>query len=194
VLADDPLLTARPSQDKKSIRIVLDSLLRIPPDCRLLETAENGPVIVVTSRRAVESKPQAAQELARKGAELLTYPDMQGHSNLHFLLEELGRRGISQLLVEGGPTVLASFLKENLADEIVVYIAPIVLGARGTAEIAGPMAQLAESVGLNRVDVARLGDDVRLSGLTDKALREIGVGPAKTEPPVESMVAEPVDE
>ena len=194
VLADDPLLTARPSQDKKSIRIVLDSLLRIPPDCRLLETAENGPVIIVTSRRAVESKPQAAQEIAGKGAELLTYPDMQAHSNLHFLLEELGRRGISQLLVEGGPTVVASFLKENLADEIVVYIAPVVLGARGTAEIAGPMAQLAESVGLNRVDVARLGDDVRLSGLTDKALREIGVGPAKTEPPVESMVAEPVDE
>ena len=194
VLADDPLLTARPSMDKKAVRIVLDSLLRIPPNCQLLKTAEDGPVVIFTSRHAVETRPQAAQELAHKGAELLTYPDTQGCSNLRFLLDELGRRGISQLLVEGGPTVLASFLKEDLADEIVVYIAPAIAGSHGAADIAGPMAQLAESVGLRQVDVGRLGDDVRLSGLTAKALREIGIGPAKTEPPVESMVAEPVDE
>ena len=194
VIADDPLLTARPSPDKKAVRIVVDSFLRIPPNCRLLETATDGPVIIFASRSAIEANPRAAQEIAGKGAELLAYPDMNGRSNLHCLLEELGRRGISQLLVEGGPTVLTSFLKENLADEIVVYIAPKILGARGAAEITRPMAQLAESVGLNHVDVGRLGDDVRLSGFTDKALREIGIGPAKTEPPLVSVADEPVDE
>lgn len=194
VLSDDPLLTARPGPDKKAVRIVLDSFLRIPPNCRLLETAQEGPVIIFTSRRTIETKPQAAQEIAGKGAELLAYPDMNGGSNLHCLLDELGRRGISQLLVEGGATVLTSFLRENLADEIVVYIAPKILGARGTAEITEPMTQLAESVGLNHVDVGRLGDDVRLSGFTNKALREIGIGPAKTEPPFVSVADEPVDE
>jgi diaminohydroxyphosphoribosylaminopyrimidine deaminase/5-amino-6-(5-phosphoribosylamino)uracil reductase len=194
VIADDPLLTARPSPDKKAVRIVLDSFLRIPPDCRLLETAQEGPVIIFAGRNAIEANLRAAQEIAGKGAELLTYPDTNGGSNLHCLLDELGRRGISQLLVEGGPTVLTSFLKENLADEIVVYVAPKILGARGAAEITRPMAQLAESVGLHHVDVGRLGDDVRLSGFTDKALREIGIGPAKTEPPLASIVDEPVDE
>lgn len=194
VLADDPLLMARPSLDKKTVRIVLDSVLRIPPNCRLLERAEDGPVIIFTSRSAVETKPQAAQELAGKGAELLTYPDTNGGSNLHCLLDELGRRGISQLLVEGGPTVLTSFLKEDLADEIVIYIAPTILGAQGAAGITGPMTQLAETVGLCHVDVGRLGDDVRLSGFTNKAFREIGIGPAKTEPSITSIVAEPVDE
>ena len=193
VLADDPLLTARPGGSKKAVRIVLDSFLRIPPDCRLLGTAKEGPVIIFASRRAVESNPQAAQGIADKGAEVLTYPDTNGDSNLHYLLDELDRRGISQLLVEGGPVVLTSFLKENLADEIVVYIAPAILGAQGNAEITGPMGRLAESVGLRHVDVGRLGDDIRLSGFTDKALTEIGIGPAKAEPAPASVAHEPVE-
>ncbi|UCC96538.1 MAG: bifunctional diaminohydroxyphosphoribosylaminopyrimidine deaminase/5-amino-6-(5-phosphoribosylamino)uracil reductase RibD [Phycisphaerales bacterium] len=183
VIADDPLLTARPNRGTKAARIVMDSFLRLPLDCQLLETAKDRPLIIFSNRHAIEANPWAAEQIADKGAELLAYPDTHGRSNLHCLLDELSRRGISQLLVEGGPTVLASFIKEQLADEIVVYIAPKILAAQGGAEIAGPIAELAESVGLHYVDVARLGDDVRLSGLTDKALGEIGIGPARTEPP-----------
>ena len=77
----------------------------------------------------------------------------------------MSHRGIAHLLVEGGPTVLTSFIKENLADEIIVYIAPKIIGAQGGAEITKPMAELAESVDLQHVDIQRFGDDVRLSGL-----------------------------
>jgi diaminohydroxyphosphoribosylaminopyrimidine deaminase/5-amino-6-(5-phosphoribosylamino)uracil reductase len=182
VIADDPLLTARPNKGTKAVRIVLDSFLRLPLGCRLLETAKDSPVIVFSSRHAVEANPWAADQITDKGAEVLAYPDTHGQSNLHCLLDELSRRGISQLLVEGGPAVLASFLKEGLADEIVVYIAPKILAGHGGAELARPIAELAESVGLRYVDVARLGDDVRLSGFTDKVLSEIGIGPARTEP------------
>jgi diaminohydroxyphosphoribosylaminopyrimidine deaminase/5-amino-6-(5-phosphoribosylamino)uracil reductase len=176
VLADDPLLTARPSQGKKATRIVLDSFLRIPPDCKLLETAKKCPVLIYAGINAIRTDPQIVEEISKKGAEVLACPPTEDRSNLHFLLDELSKRGIAQLLVEGGPAVLASFLKENLADEIVVYIAPKILGGSGSAEITGPMTESTQAVGLNHVDIERFGDNVRLTGLTRKAIRELSIG------------------
>ncbi len=177
VIADDPLLTARPSRGKKAVRIVLDSFLRIPLDCQLLATVNQSPVMIFTSQNAAQANPHVAEELGARGAEVFAYPDTRGRSNLHCLLDELSSRGITQLLVEGGPTVLSSFLKENLADEIIVYIAPKILGMQGNVEITRPMAGLWESVGLNGVDIKRFGDDVCLSGLTQKAIGEISTSP-----------------
>ena len=187
VITDDPLLTARPARGRKATRIVMDSFLRIPLSCQLLATAESNPVIVFASQRAIETNPRAAEEITMKGAELLGYPDMHDRSNLYFLLDELSRRGVTQLLVEGGPTVLSSFLRENLADEIVVYIAPRILGAQGRAEITGRLAALAQSMGLHCVDVGRFGNDVRLSGLTEKTLNEITVESSAVVPALSSL-------
>jgi len=175
VLADDPLLTARPSKGTKATRIVMDSFLRVPPDCKLLETAKRSPVLIYTSQNSAQTNPWIADMIKNKGAELLAYPDSQGRSNLYFLLDQLSNRGIAQLLVEGGPRILTSFLKENLADQIVVYIAPKILGAQGSVEIAKPMAELIQATGLHCIDIVRFGDDVRLTGLTKKALDEIAI-------------------
>ncbi len=165
VIADDPLLTARPSKGKKLIRIVLDNNLRIPLSCKLIKTARKSPVLVYTREDIVRTNPEIAAKITTKGVEVLAYPDTQGRSNLYFLLDELSKRGIAQLLVEGGPRALTSFLKEGLADEIVVYIAPKILGAQGSVDITGPMAELTQAVGLHYVDIERFGDDVRLRGL-----------------------------
>jgi len=170
VIADDPLLTPRPSKGKKLIRIVLDNNLRIRLDCKLIKTAGKSPVLIYTREDIVRANPEISAKITKKGAEVLAYPDTQGRSNLYFLLDELSKRGIAQLLVEGGPRVLTSFLKEGLADEIVVYIAPKILGAQGSVDITGPMAELTQAVGLHYVDIERFGDDVRLTGLTGKAL------------------------
>jgi diaminohydroxyphosphoribosylaminopyrimidine deaminase/5-amino-6-(5-phosphoribosylamino)uracil reductase len=173
VLADDPLLTARPGKETQAARIVLDSRLRIPLGCKLLRTAKKAPVLILTSQQAIRTNPEIVEKITKKGAELLACPDTQGQSNLHFLTSELSKRGIAQLLVEGGPTVIASFLKEQLADEVCVYIAPKVLGPQGSVDIAKPMAELAEAVGLHYVDTRRFGGDVRLTGLSKKAIEEI---------------------
>jgi len=165
ILADDPLLTARPSKGKKSMRIVLDNQLRIPLDCQLLQTTNKSPVMIVTRQSSIDANLHVAEQFRKKGAELLVCPDTLNRSNLVFLLDELSRRGIAHVLAEGGPTVLTSFIKENLVDEIIVYIAPKILGAQGSTEITKPMAELAESVDLQHVDIQRFGDDVRLSGL-----------------------------
>jgi diaminohydroxyphosphoribosylaminopyrimidine deaminase/5-amino-6-(5-phosphoribosylamino)uracil reductase len=170
VIADNPLLTPRPADGKKPIRIVLDSTLRIPLNCRLLATAKKTPVLIVISEKTVQANPEVADKITKKGAEIVTVPAPQGQCDIKYLLDELGKRGIAQLLVEGGPTVLTTLLKEQLADEIIVYIAPKILGSQGGADITPLMTDLTKAVGLNYVDIKRFGGDVRLTGLTESAL------------------------
>lgn len=170
VITDDPLLTVRPSKGKELTRIVLDNHLRVPLDCKLIKTAKKHPLMIYTREGSVQANPEIAEKITKKGAEVLACQDTQGRSNLHCLLDELSKRGIVHLLVEGGPRVLTSFLKEGLADEVVVYIAPRILGAQGSADITGPMAELTQAIGLHHVDIKRFGEDVRLSGLTAKVL------------------------
>ncbi|MGD2095184.1 MAG: bifunctional diaminohydroxyphosphoribosylaminopyrimidine deaminase/5-amino-6-(5-phosphoribosylamino)uracil reductase RibD [Phycisphaerales bacterium] len=179
VLADNPLLTPRPSKGKKITRVVLDSHLRIPLDCKLIKTVRKNPVLVYTTENAIQANSKTAEKIAKKGAELLACRETEGRSNLHFLLDELSKRGIAHLLVEGGPKTFTSFIKEDLADEIVVYIAPKIFGTQGSIDITGPMAELAKAIDLHYVDIERFGNDVRISGLTKKALSEISIPPCK---------------
>jgi len=170
VIADDPLLTARPGSGKAATRIVLDGRLRLPLDCKLLSTAKKTPVIVATSQQAIQANPQAAEKIAGKGAELLAMATGQGRCDIGFVLDELSGRGISQLLVEGGPTVIASFLKQRLADEVCVYIAPRILGGCGASDVSQSMAELTVGFGLHYVDIKRFGEDVRITGLLKDGL------------------------
>lgn len=165
VLADDPLLTARAGGKKELTRIVLDSHLRIPLESQLLKTAKKEPVIIVAYEGSVGTNSDKAQKIKSAGAEILTFGDLQGKSNLRFLLDEIAKRGISQLLVEGGPAVIASFLKENLADEICVYIAPKILAATGSASISDAFANLTKQLDLQNVEIKSLAEDVRITGL-----------------------------
>lgn len=166
VLADNPRLTPRPSKGKKPLRIVLDNKLRIPLSCRLLSSLKNGgPVLIFTSRQTADTNPQKIERIKKKGAEIICCPDTQGRSNLHFVLDELSRRGVGQLLVEGGPTVISSFLKEQLVDEARIYIAPKIMGMHGSVDLAEPMAELTRVVDLHDVKAKRFGEDVCLTGL-----------------------------
>ncbi len=165
VLADDPMLTPRPSKGKKPLRVVLDDSLRVPPACRLLRTTKTSPVLIYTREETIKADPKAVERITKKGAEVLAYPGTANTSNLPFLLESLSKRGVAQVLVEGGPTVLASFLTEGLVDEICVYISPRILGGAGAAPIAEPMADLVQSIQLSHVSTKALGEDTRISGM-----------------------------
>ena len=165
VLADDPLLTPRPSKGRKPIRVVLDNTLRIPLKARLLRTTKSCPVLVCTKRAAVEAHRKHVERIEKRGAEVLAHDEADGVSNLRFLIEELGRRGAQQVLIEGGPRVLTSFLRERLADEVCVYIAPQILGAAGTACIGAPMSELVRVINLHHVDITAFDGDVRINGL-----------------------------
>ena len=175
VLKDDPLLTPRPSRGKKPMRIVLDNRLRIPLKRQLLTTAKNVPVIIVTQNKMLRTKK--VRQIIGRGAELL---GCARKSNLRFLLGQLGKRGIQHLLVEGGPTVIGSFFKEKLADEIVMYISPKLLGKTGAADIG--ISLIGNISKMRYVNVKRIGNDIKIDGLTANGLKTAGIHSSRRRP------------
>ncbi|HVA67230.1 MAG TPA: bifunctional diaminohydroxyphosphoribosylaminopyrimidine deaminase/5-amino-6-(5-phosphoribosylamino)uracil reductase RibD [Elusimicrobiota bacterium] len=111
-LADNPALTCH-GAGKNPVRVVLDSRLRLPRDSRL--TDGSAPTFIFTAAKSKRTIP---------GADIIRVPAAKGGLNLRAVLKELCRRGISTLLVEGGPTLHAAFLAQGLADEARVFIAP----------------------------------------------------------------------
>lgn len=172
VLEDNPLLTNRPDTGKQLIRVVLDNHLRTPLDCNLIQTANKQPVIIIAGESSA-ANDEKVRKLTAAGAEVLYYSDSQGRSNLHFVTEEFGKRGVQQLLVEAGPLVISSFIKEKLADEICVYIAPKFLGSRGAASIDSALAELDSRIELNNVTITSIEGDTKISGLTKEGLAVI---------------------
>src|SRR5439155_8684965 len=121
VRADDPLLTARPSGPRTAVRIVLSSSGTLPASCRLLQTVGEAPVLVTTL------EGQGA-ELRGAGCEVLELPAVRDRPSVRALLTELGRRRMTNLLVEGGAEVFGSFCDERLIDEFHVFVAPKLIG------------------------------------------------------------------
>ena len=143
VVADDPLLTARPDKGRKLLRVVLDDKLEIPVESQLLNTIEQGGVLVVTTKDAFRAKQEKVELIVNKGAEVFAAKsDSAGFCDLDDVLSELGRRGVQRLLVEGGREVIGAFLKNDLADELNIYIAPKVYGSKGRVDISGALADI----------------------------------------------------
>ena len=145
-------------------RVVLDSSLRIPTACKLLKTIKKSPVLVMTTNEAVDANREKAQKIENTGAQLVYVPKTENGCDLEAVLRELGARGIQQLLIEGGPKVIASFLKQELADAVKVYVAPKILGRTGTADINESTRLLNVPAELFHVEVKDFDGDVCVSG------------------------------
>ncbi len=162
VLADDPLLTARPAGPRQAVRVILDSSARLPLSSRLVQTARECPVLVATTTKAETGRREALQAA---GCEVLVL-DTEGPVPIGPLLDNLGARGWTNLLVEGGGHVLGSFLDAGEVDEADVYIAPLIEGgdhARTAARGRG-VASMAEALRLIDPEVMLLDGDIRLRG------------------------------
>jgi len=155
VLADDPLLTARPTGPRVPARIILDAKGRFPMESRLAATAAEAPVIVVVG----ESHAGAfRQKLSGRPIECLALPEADGYVSLPALLAELGRRAMTNVLVEGGSIVHGAFFDADRIDETHVFISPLVIGgACSPSPVAGQ--------GHERIDGAFRFADVRISQL-----------------------------
>ena len=136
VAADDPTLTCRlpDIKGRSPVRIVLDSNLMLPDKTKLMATLNEAPLWVFCSEDVDESRVKAFTD---KGAQVIaTASDAQGGLDPHAVLAALAGRGITRLLIEGGPHVSQSFLSANLVDEIYVYQAAEPVGARGLKALA----------------------------------------------------------
>lgn len=162
VLADDPRLTARVRGARDPVRVVLDSRLRTPPTARLLPKRGGPRTIIATSHRAPRSRAAA---LERAGAEIWRFVlPGDGKIPLQNLVRRLGRDNVQSLLVEGGGEVHASFLARRLVDQLVLYLAPKIVGGPAPSWVGGAgVATLASAFGFVPEGAPRsLGMDLRL--------------------------------
>ena len=160
---DDPRLNVRAvATTRQPLRVLVDSRLEVSPEARILAGStgtDGGPLLVIA---AVEDAARIAALRAR-GAEVLVMPNPHGKTDLAAILAELGRRGINELHVEAGTRLNGSLLREGCVDELLVYLAPSLIGDTGRAMAALPaLTSLADQKRLRFTDVLRIGDDVRL--------------------------------
>jgi diaminohydroxyphosphoribosylaminopyrimidine deaminase / 5-amino-6-(5-phosphoribosylamino)uracil reductase len=160
-LADNPRLTCRlPGMAARSpVRVILDSRLRLPLDSQLVRTAGEVPVWVVTAATAAAEREAALRD---RGVEVIRV-DALTSDRLHpaAVLARLAARGITRLMVEGGPKIAAAFLAADLIDEAVLLRAPMVIGAEGIDALEDlPLTALTRSRHLGARDSERLGADL----------------------------------
>ena len=161
-LADDPLLTARPATAgadvRQPTRVVFDSEARLPLGSRLVRSIGEAPLVVIASPAAAGERAEA---LRSAGADLIVC-DGDPPARVAAALAELGRREITSLLLEGGPTLAGSFLDAGEIDELRLFIAPIVLGGAGARPLAGGegAALIADATPALAMDCERSGEDL----------------------------------
>jgi diaminohydroxyphosphoribosylaminopyrimidine deaminase/5-amino-6-(5-phosphoribosylamino)uracil reductase len=145
VLADDPLLTTRlPGMEAQSpVRVVLDRSLRIPGSSRLVHSAREVPLWVMTSNLA---EAPAAMKLGAAGAQVIRVASAPPRLDLHAVLHLLAEKGITRLLVEGGSRVASSFVAAGLVDEMWLLRGPDSIGADGVPALdALPVSVITQS-------------------------------------------------
>ncbi|MGB5177151.1 MAG: bifunctional diaminohydroxyphosphoribosylaminopyrimidine deaminase/5-amino-6-(5-phosphoribosylamino)uracil reductase RibD [Gammaproteobacteria bacterium] len=163
VLADDPSLTARPGEAaqesaRQPLRVILDSRLRTPPGARLLQMP--GKTLVITGVTGAE---QIAR-LVRRDVEVVTLPLQGQRLDLAAVLQHLGTLEMNEVHLEAGATLCGALLQAGLIDELVIYMAPHLMGdtALGLFTLPG-LATMAQRVQLSINDIRAVGDDWRIT-------------------------------
>ena len=162
LLADDPRLDARVEDADclaPPMRVIVDSRLRTPPEARMFSAP--GRVLIATSRHA-----SPARSLLDAGAEIVSLPDTGGRIALDTLMTMLAEHGVNEVHTECGPTLAGALLESGLVDELVVYLAPVLLGDAARGMFTLPMvAAMRDRVGLEITGVARVGADLRIDAI-----------------------------
>jgi diaminohydroxyphosphoribosylaminopyrimidine deaminase/5-amino-6-(5-phosphoribosylamino)uracil reductase len=163
VLADNPQLTARPPGPRTPTRVILDSQGRIHDDAIVVQTAQATPTLIAGTDRIPEAKRAA---LRSHGCEVLILPSVDGRVNIEALLEELGRRRFTNMLIEGGSGVFGSFLDCGAVDEFHVFIAPrLAGGATATGAVGGAgVEKMAQALQLSEWQHEVLDGDLYVRG------------------------------
>jgi diaminohydroxyphosphoribosylaminopyrimidine deaminase / 5-amino-6-(5-phosphoribosylamino)uracil reductase len=153
---DNPLLTVRDvATSRQPLRVVVDSRMQTPLASRVL-----GPGTLIAAAGADVPRSVA---LRAKGAEVMVLPNHEGKVELPALLQELARRGCNEIHVESGYKLNGSLLAGGLVDELLIYMAPCILGdtAKGMFHLP-PLANLGARLNLKITDIRQFGDDVRV--------------------------------
>lgn len=163
--ADNPGLTARIGDRVVAapLRVIADSHLRSPIDSVVFQPGFPGHTIVAI---AYPANPERQREFMNRGVEVFEAGALDDRTNLKVLLEELGRRGIESVLVEGGPGLNATLLQQELVDKVMLYQSPMLIGGLAArSAIAGEgLGMLQEVPRLGGLRIRHLGQDLLIMG------------------------------
>lgn len=160
--ADDPLLTDRSGKKRRRplVRVVIEQYLRISPESQLVQTTDAGPVLIFAC-----GDPEADElaALQSRGVEVIAQESALDFASV---LEQLGKRSIQSVLVEGGPFLAALMLEAGFVNKVTFFIAPMIIGGQDApSAIGGAGAEkIADSLQLDRVEVKQHGRDVEITG------------------------------
>ncbi len=166
-LADDPYLNCRVEGLRSPTKVVLDAECRLPPEARLFEPGigeeERPRVLVYTGEKAEEERIAALRE---RGAEVIPVAAARGLVSISAALDDLGRRGINLLLVEGGSEVLGSFFDGGFIDQVMVFISPKLVGGRAAKSPLGGegLARMLDAPILRELHNYRVEGDIVVEG------------------------------
>ncbi len=168
VLLDDSALTVRASElglpsdeaaaaaDRQPLRVLIDSLRRVPLEQRFFR--ETGPTLVIST-----SAEQAADDYLAVGSELLAVPGADGKVDLQAVLQTLAARGCNEVLVEAGAGLSGAFWRAGLVDEVIVYMAPRLLGSQARPLMQLPFESMSEAMDVAITDMRAIGQDWRIT-------------------------------
>lgn len=167
VVADDPQLSARGCSGKggktkqQPLRVIVDGRGRTPLSARVFEEPGNT---VIAVAKPFDAKKM--EDFLKAGAEVVELPAEQGVIDLGELLNLLGKRQVTSILVEGGNKLFGSLFDRGLIDKVLAFISPIIIGGEGAKSAVGGngVGRVAEALRLNRVKISELGDDILISG------------------------------
>jgi len=165
VMADDPLLTTRlgKGRGRDPVRIIVDTNLRIPVNARVLGHAKGSETLIAVSE---DIAGRRLKRFERKEVSLLMCPEKEGRIDLRALMDMLGKRSITSVLLEGGATLMGAMIREKLVDKFCIFKAPKILGASDGRPMAlgkGP-SRMDQSILLKDVQVRRFAGDLLIEG------------------------------
>ena len=159
VLADDPSMTVRlEGHERQPLRVVVDTNLSMSPEAKMLKLPGNTLILTCSENEA------AREALQKAGAEVKTMPYCATQVDLGSVLDELGDMGINEVFVETGATLSGAMLRDGLSDEMIIYVAPTLMGdnARGLFRLP-ELENMAQKIDVEVIDVRMIGKDMRLT-------------------------------
>jgi diaminohydroxyphosphoribosylaminopyrimidine deaminase/5-amino-6-(5-phosphoribosylamino)uracil reductase len=171
VVIDDPLLTDRSGKPRRQplARIILDARLQTPASSQLARTAHDSPVLLFSK---ANKSDDAVAALEDHGVEVV---HGDGRDVLK-VLEELGRRSIQSVLIEGGSGVAGAFIDAGLVSKVTFFVAPVIIGGRDAPTAGGGLGaeRMAQALRLEEVEITQRGSDVEITGYPQKRMKDEG--------------------
>jgi diaminohydroxyphosphoribosylaminopyrimidine deaminase/5-amino-6-(5-phosphoribosylamino)uracil reductase len=177
-LRDDPLLTTRlpagESPARRAQRVVMDRQLRLPPSSQLVATAREWPLAIATVHPDGVATPDRAvhrlriAQLQEAGADVWMLPDGDSQAFAQGVLDEMGRRRWTNVLLEGGSKLLGAFWDAGHIDQVECFIAPRILGSGSAVPPVSGIAKewMNQARSLHRIQWEKLGEDFHFRGFT----------------------------